>query len=92
MRLFFTGGFYFVSDLLIHSAIKSTFYKNPKRAVRFYWIINILIFLISGIGFLFVKYMEPEIARLNSYFLGIFVSLLFSKLIIAIILFITEDI
>lgn len=92
MRLLFTGGFYFVSDLFIHSAIRSTFFKNPKRAVRIYWIINILIFLISSIGFLFVKYMDPEIARLNSYFMGIFVSLLFSKLIVALILFITEDV
>ena len=91
MRLLFTGGFYFVSDLFIHSAIRSTFNKNPTRAVRIYWIINILIFLISSIGFLLVKYMDPEIARINSYFMGIFVSLLFSKLIVAIILFITED-
>ncbi len=91
MRLLFTGGFYFVSDLFIHSAIRSTFNKNPTRSVRIYWIINILIFLISSIGFLLVKYMDPEIARINSYFMGIFVSLLFSKLIVAIILFITED-
>ena len=91
MRLLFTGGFYFVSDLFIHSAIRSTFNKNPTRAVRIYWIVNILIFLISSIGFLLVKYMDPEIARINSYFMGIFVSLLFSKLIVAIILFITED-
>lgn len=92
IRLLSTAAFYFVSDIFIHWAIKAVFTQNPKRAIRRYWILNISVFILASLGFMLIQFMEPDIARLNSYFFGIFVSILFSKLIIAIILLISEDV
>ncbi len=92
IRLFFTAAAFFISDIFIHSAVKAAFKKNPKRALRIYWIFNITIFILASIGFMFVKNMHPSATRLNSYFFGIFISLLFAKFIVAIILLVAEDI
>lgn len=91
-RLAFTAIFYFIPDIFINGAVKASFAKNPKRALKRYWSLNIALFFITSSGFLLMQFMSPDFARINLYFFGIFVSLLFAKLIVAIILLIAEDI
>jgi predicted MPP superfamily phosphohydrolase len=91
VRLAFTAVFYFLPDVFIHSAIKASFKKNPRKATKRYWLVNIALFLITGSGFLLMQFMSPDIVRINLYFFGIFISLLFAKLIMAIVLLIAED-
>ncbi len=83
---------YFVGDILIHSAVKAAFKKQAKKAIKIYWRINLAIFIIASLGFVLLQYMHPTMARINLWFFGIFVSLLFTKIIVAIILFFLEDI
>lgn len=85
-RLTVTGIAYFVSDIFIHSAIKKAFNTNPK-VIRYYWISNITLFILASVGFVLLQYMQPTLARINLWFFGIFISLLFSKLVVLIILF-----
>lgn len=91
-RLAVTGISYFVSDIFIHGAVKSAFKKNSKLALRRYWMINITVFVVATLGFVLLQYMQPTMARINLWFFGIFISLLFSKLIIAVLLLVFEDI
>jgi len=91
-RLTVTAVAYFVSDLSIHWAIKAAFKSNTKLSLKRYWIVNISIFLIAMAGFILVQYMHPLAARINNLFFGVFVSLLFSKMIVAVLLFFFEDI
>ena len=86
-RLTVTGIAYFVSDIFIHFAIKKAFYNNPKKAIRNYWIGNITLFILTSLGFVLLQYMQPTLARINLWFFGIFISLLFSKMVVLIILF-----
>lgn len=90
-RLTATAIAYFIADISLHSAIKTAFNKQAKSAIRKYWIANIAVFLVASIGFIGIQYMHPLAARINNMFFGIFVSLLFSKIIVAIILIFLED-
>ena len=92
IRLLWSSLFYFFPDLFIPSAFRASFKKNPKKAVSIYWKINLSIFIIAATGFLLMKYMVPSAARFNLFFFGIFISLLFSKLLVAILLILFEDI
>lgn len=91
VRLSFTALFYFAPDLFLHGAVKTAFPQNRKKALRRYWSVNIGLFIITSSGFLLMQYMDPALARLNLYFLGVFVSLLFAKLLSALLLLIAED-
>ncbi|MFI5171236.1 MAG: metallophosphoesterase [Chitinophagales bacterium] len=92
LRLFWSSLFYFFPDLFIPSAIRAAFKKHERKAIRTYWFINLTIYIIAGTGFLLMKYMAPEAARFNLFFFGIFISLLFSKLFVGILLIVFEDI
>ena len=91
VRLSFIALFYFAPDLFLHSAVKSAFPGSRKKTIRRYWAINIGLFLITSSGFLLMQFMDPGLARLNLYFLGVFISLLFAKLLSALLLLLAED-
>ncbi len=85
-RLLFIFGFYFGPDFFIHSAIKKVFSRNPKKALRIFWMINCILFVIAA-SILFLNRMAgPDLTRFNLYIFGIFISLLFTKFLTAIIL------
>lgn len=91
IRLVFTAVFYFLPDVWMHGAVRAAFPKHPKKTLKRYWLLNIALFLITSSGFLLMQFMDGSLARLNLYFLGVFVALLFAKLFVALFLFFGED-
>lgn len=90
-RLAAMAVFYFAPDIFLHGAVRAAFPKTPT-AVRKFWIVNIAFFLITASGFLLMQFMGDVVARINLYFFGVFVSILFAKLIAALVLLLVEDI
>ncbi|MBK7108998.1 MAG: metallophosphoesterase [Bacteroidetes bacterium] len=90
-RMLFMLAFYFLPDLFIRSGIKTAFPKKSKKALRIYWIFNIIILLIAFSGLILNRNLENEFIRINLYMFGIFVAFLFTKILVAAFLF-GEDI
>lgn len=91
IRLAVTALFYFLPDWWLHGAVRAAFKANPVKAVRRFWYINISLFIVVAAGFLLMQFMEDAVARLNTYILGLFVSILMTKVIVAVLLLIFED-
>ncbi|HET8962298.1 MAG TPA: hypothetical protein VFM99_00255, partial [Chitinophagales bacterium] len=90
-RMLFMLAFYFLPDLFIRSGVKTAFPKKSKKALRIYWIFNIIILLIAFSGLIINRYLENEFIRINLYLFGMFVGFLFTKIIVALFL-VAEDI
>lgn len=91
LRMLFMLVFYLLPDLFIHSAIKSAVPHHRKKVLRIYWIFNFSILLIAFIGLTINRTIENEWIRINLYLFGIFVAFLFTKILVAVLLF-AEDI
>lgn len=91
IRLAATAFFYFLPDWWIQGAVRSAFRTNPAKALKRFWYLNISLFILVASGFLLMQFMADTLARFNTYIFGVFVSVLITKLIIAVILLITED-
>jgi predicted MPP superfamily phosphohydrolase len=86
LRMAVSGALYFLPDLFLHGAIRKAFHKNPRRAVRIYWWINVSIFSLAGAGMVLSRYIDGDLIRFNLYMLGLFVSFLFAKIIAGLVL------
>lgn len=91
IRLAATALFYFLPDWWMQGAVRTAFKSNPAKALKRFWYLNISFFILVASGFLLMQFMADTLARLNTYIFGVFVSILITKLIIALILLLIED-
>ena len=84
IRLLFSAVVYFLPDLILHSAVKKAW---GKMQLRWYWRINVLLFVLIGISTFVMRDSALWLQRLQLFFLGLFVALLFAKVVVAFLLF-----
>ncbi|KRP10229.1 MAG: hypothetical protein ABR95_02855 [Sphingobacteriales bacterium BACL12 MAG-120813-bin55] len=85
IRLLFSAVVYFLPDLMLHIALKKAW---GRMQLRWYWRINILLFVLIGISTFVMRDSALWLQRLQLFFLGLFVALLFAKVVAAFILFV----
>ncbi len=85
IRLLFSAVVYFLPDLMLHSAVKKAW---GSKVLRWYWRINVLLFVLIGISTFVMRDAALWLQRMQLFFLGLFVAILFAKVVSAFILLI----